>query len=151
MIHDAHGDILLARTQALVIPVNIVGVMGAGLALEFKKRYPDNYRAYRSACQSGNLVVGRVFTYTLPKGPGTRYLINFPTKRNWRDNSRLDDIELGLLALVMEAHRLDLVALAIPALGCGFGGLEWSEVRPLIHDAFTGQPFEVMLYTPLPA
>ena len=147
MILDVEGDILLAAVDALVNPVNCVGVMGAGLARRFKEEYPDNYRLYRDACRHGLVTPGRVLSWMHP----TNYLriFNFPTKLDWRDPSRLEYIERGLASLVFTVEELDIRSIAIPQLGCGLGGLSWSDVRPLIVAAFDRVPdVRVLLYTP---
>ena len=143
------GNLLDADTQALVNPVNCVGVMGKGLALQFKQAFPANYAAYRAACGRGEVQPGRMFVTETAAQTGPQFLINFPTKRDWRSASRLDDIETGLTALVAEVQARDLRSLALPALGCGLGGLDWEAVRPLIVDAFAVLPdVSVLVYVP---
>lgn len=134
MIHTVQGDIFNAKTEAIVNPVNCVGVMGKGLALAFKQRYPNNYAAYRKACQTHELQIGRIFTYRL-KGDGEgklHYIINFPTKDHWRDASKVSYIEQGLDALARTIEEIPIHSIAIPPLGCGLGGLSWDIVRPLV-------------------
>lgn len=134
------GNIFDANTEAIVNPVNCVGVMGKGLALQFKQRYPGNFRVYKLACETQELMIGKMLT-TETQTPGTpKYIINFPTKNHWKQNSRVQDIELGLINLVTEIHRLEITSIAIPALGCGNGGLQWSTVKPLIVSAFHQLP-----------
>lgn len=136
------------QVDAIVNPVNTVGVMGAGLALQFKRKYPANFLAYQRACASGTLLLGTVHVWQVGHvrplsqvGPAhLRYVINFPTKAHWRDASRLVDIEAGLVALVMQVRELQLKSVAIPQLGCGLGGLNWSDVRPRIERAFIYLP-----------
>ena len=144
-IFPTSGNLLDADTQALVNPVNCVGVMGKGLALQFKQVFPQNYAAYRAACGRGEVQPGRMFVTETGAQTGPQFLINFPTKRDWRSASRLDDIETGLTALVAEVEVRDIRSLALPALGCGLGGLEWDTVRPLIVDVFSLVP-EVMVH-----
>ncbi|BCJ32778.1 hypothetical protein Athai_02810 [Actinocatenispora thailandica] len=117
----ARGDLLTADVEALVNPVNTVGVMGKGLALAFRQAFPEMYRDYRQAAQEGRLAVGRMHVWAIGAGTGPRYVINFPTKRHWRSVSRLSDIEAGLTDLVTTTDRLGLRSLAVPALGCGHG------------------------------
>lgn len=135
MITLKTGNILSATTEAIVNPVNCVGVMGKGLALEFKKKYPANFSLYRSICLNfphkvnpGKMLVCDLGPLTLPK-----YIINFPTKIHWRDLSRLEYIESGLLALKQEILSRDITSISIPALGCGNGGLAWFDVYPCIY------------------
>ena len=133
------GNLLTEPVDVLVCPVNCVGVMGKGLALQFKRQFPDNFRAYRQACRDGVLRPGRVLS--VPTGqPLPRYVINLPTKRHWRNPSRLDDVDAGLKALAIELQMLDVTSIAIPALGCGLGGLDWSQVKPFVVATFAEFP-----------
>ncbi len=127
-----NGDIFASDAQALVNPVNCVGVMGSGLALAFKQRYRENFSAYVEACGRGQVVLGRMFITRCPSLFSERYIINFPTKDHWRMPSRLCDIETGLQDLRRVILRLTLRSIAIPALGCGRGSLAWDDVRPLL-------------------
>ncbi|MBF9135186.1 DUF1768 domain-containing protein [Plantactinospora sp. S1510] len=146
---DATGDLLAADAEALVNPVNCVGVMGAGLALQFKQRHPEMFEAYRVACQVGQVKPGQMFVHHEPALTGARYVINFPTKRHYRDQSQADDIAAGLLDLTRVVRELGIRSIAIPALGCGLGGLRWAEVRPMIERAFAGMTdVRVLLYGP---
>ena len=152
MIEPASGNLLEAPAEALVNPVNTEGVMGKGLALQFREAFPENYEAYRLACKAGQLGPGRMFVFENPPGSTHRYLINFPTKRHWRQPSRYEDIEAGLVDLIAQVKARDLRSLALPALGCGLGGLDWARVRPMIEAAFHGLPdVRVLLYAPAPA
>ena len=130
------GDIFAEswKVEALVNPVNCVGVMSRGLALRFKELYPDNFRAYAAACQRGEVRPGRMFVFETGLDY-PRYILNFPTKAHWREASRLEDIEAGLAALAEEVRVRGIRSIAIPALGCGLGGLEWSAVRPKVKAA----------------
>src|SRR3954451_2786243 len=140
MIRVAHGNLLTADVQALVNTVNTVGVMGKGIALQFKRAYPANFSAYRTACERGDIRLGEMFLFdTAIKGP-RRYIINFPTKRHWKSSSRLADIEAGLSDLVRVVAEHSITSIAIPALGCGNGGLDWRQVRPLIEQACAQMP-----------
>ena len=128
-------SIFEADVEAIVNPVNCVGVSGAGLARLFAQKYPENDKLYRQACIEGRVVPGRgVITETGLDSPA--YIVNFPTKRHWRDRSRLDDIELGLRNLHRELLRRRISSIALPALGAGLGGLGWHEVRELIEGEF---------------
>ena len=132
--------------DAFVNPVNCVGVMGAGLARQFRDRFPGNYASYRTACDNREVRRGRVFIYRALK---PRFILNFATKRHWRACSRISDIETGLIDLVRIVEDNGIASLAIPPLGCGLGGLKWEEVRPLIVDAFDDlEDVTAVLYEP---
>lgn len=150
MIIHATGNLLDAPAEALVNPVNTVGVMGKGLALQFKRAYPAAFSAYRALCETGNLHIGQMHVFD--RGAFfdfPRYIINFPTKRHWRNLSRLDDIEAGLPALIAAVRYNNIRSIAIPALGCGEGSLAWGAVCPLIEAAFAELPeVRVLLYPP---
>ena len=149
MIESQRGNILQADVEALVNTVNCVGVMGRGIALQFRNEFPDNYAAYKAACDREEVQPGTMFVFALRELQSTRYIINFPTKRHWKGKSRLEDIKSGLAALVSEIRQRGIQSIAIPPLGCGLGGLNWSEVRPLIVSAFRELPdVRVSLYEP---
>lgn len=149
MIKITNGNILKADTEALVNTVNCIGFMGRGIALQFKKAYPENFNAYSKICKEKKLHPGMVFTYRLPTLAGPKYIINFPTKRHWKGKSKLEDIEQGLPALVQEIEKLGIRSISIPPLGCGLGGLSWETVRPLIEESLSGlTDVEVDLYEP---
>lgn len=136
-IEAGSGDLLKADAQALVNPVNCEGVMGKGLALAFKQTFPANFKAYKRACNTGVVVPGRMFVVELHADcqANPRWIVNFPTKRSWRNKSRIEDIASGLDSLVVDIETRDITSIAIPALGCGLGGLDWNDVRPLIERA----------------
>ncbi len=149
MIEITRGNILRADAEALVNTVNCLGFMGKGIALQFKKAYPGNYEAYRKACDAGEVQPGRMFIFELGSMLNPKYVINFPTKRDWRAKSRYEDVESGLKALIAEVRRLGIRSIAVPPLGCGLGGLDWRKVRPIIEQAFTALPeFRVLLFEP---
>lgn len=127
------GDILTQDAEALVNTVNCVGIMGRGLALQFKKAFPDNFKSYSVACKRKEVKPGRMFVYETGQLTNPQYIINFPTKRHWRDKSRMEDIDAGLVALAEEIRSHNFHSIAIPALGCGLGGLDWFEVRPRVE------------------
>ncbi len=132
------ASIFSLRVEAIVNPVNCVGVSGAGLAREFARRFPDNERKYRAACNSGTIRPGRgLITETGLDIP--RFIVNFPTKRDWRDHSRLSDIERGLTNLHRELLHRNIRSIGMPALGAGLGGLEWNQVRQLIESEFSNE------------
>jgi O-acetyl-ADP-ribose deacetylase (regulator of RNase III) len=134
------GDILKADTEAVVNTVNCVGFMGRGIAMQFKRAYPQNFTAYEAACKRGEVQPGRVLVVPTGQLTNPRYVFNFPTKRHWRGKSRFEDIKSGLAALVAEVRRLGIHSIALPPLGCGLGGLSWSDVRPLIERAMGSMP-----------
>jgi O-acetyl-ADP-ribose deacetylase (regulator of RNase III) len=149
MIRYATGDILRAGTEALVNTVNSVGLMGRGIALQFKRAFPANFKAYAAACRQGLVQPGRMFVYDTGELISPRYIINFPTKRHWRGKSRIEDIETGLSALVDEIRQRKIRSVAIPPLGSGLGGLDWVQVRPLIEQALAALPdVEVVVFEP---
>jgi O-acetyl-ADP-ribose deacetylase (regulator of RNase III) len=149
MIEIKTGDILAADVEALVNTVNCVGIMGRGIALQFRKAFPGNFKAYEEACKRKNLQPGRMFVFSTGELTNPRYIINFPTKRHWKGKSQLADIESGLIALVAEIRRLGIRSVAIPPLGCGQGGLDWAEVRPRIEQALADVPdVRVLLFSP---
>ncbi|WBB77260.1 macro domain-containing protein [Micromonospora sp. WMMD882] len=149
MIVVSRGNLLTAEAEALVNTVNTVGVMGKGIALQFKRAYPANYTAYRSACTAKDVELGKMFVFDSGRIGSRRYVINFPTKGHWRANSRLSDIRAGLADLVQVVRERQIRSVAVPALGCGNGGLAWEEVRPLIERAFAEIPeVTVLLFPP---
>ncbi|HUB05844.1 MAG TPA: macro domain-containing protein [Myxococcales bacterium] len=140
MIEFLAGDILKADAEALVNTVNCVGFMGRGIAAQFKRAFPENYEAYRLACGRGEVRPGAMFVFETGRGGGPRFVINFPTKRHWRGESRIEDIDSGLVALIKEVERRRIRSIAVPPLGCGLGGLTWRDVRPRIEHAFSTLP-----------
>ncbi len=150
MIELTHGDLLSAPVDALVNAVNTVGVMGKGIALQFRKKFPEMFRAYEMACRSGLVRVGTMHVFDRGiSASGARWIVNFPTKRHWREPSRIEDIDAGLVDLIAVVRRLEIRSIAIPPLGCGLGGLEWSEVRQAIESAFGPEPnVSVLLFCP---
>jgi len=152
MIERRKGDILSADVEALVNTVNCVGVMGRGIALQFRKAFPRNYDTYKAICDQKKLHPGMVLTHELQQLHNPRFIINFPTKRHWKGKSRIEDIASGLKALVEEIRRRNIRSIAVPPLGCGLGGLDWAEVRPMIERALSVLPdVQVLLYEPVGA
>ena len=129
MIEYKTGDILAEKAEALVNAVNCVGAMGRGIALQFKRAYPDNFKAYAARCKQEKMQPGKVFVYETGALFHPRYIINFPTKRHWKGKSRMEDIESGLVSLAKEIRSRHIRSIAIPPLGSGLGGLNWQEVR----------------------
>ena len=140
MIELRTGNILLTDAEALVNTVNCVGIMGRGIALQFKKAFPENYKAYKIACDRKEVQLGKMFVYDLARLENPRYIINFPTKQHWRNKSRLADIKSGLQDFVAEIKRRKINSVAIPPLGCGLGGLNWDDVLSLIRAAMEELP-----------
>ena len=150
MIQTTQGDLLNADAEALVNTVNCDGVMGRGIALQFKKKFQENFNVYKKACDAGFLRPGMMLVHDCCGLFNPRYIINFPTKDHWRSNSKLEYIESGLVALVDEIRKRGIKSIAIPPLGCGLGGLEWNQVRPRIEAAL--QEFtdvQILLYEPV--
>lgn len=147
MIHFTSGNMFDYPADILCNTVNCVGVMGKGVALEFKKRYPAMFRVYRQVCRRGDLSPGGLFPWKTPDG---RLVINFATKDHWRDPSRYSYIRdgLNLLRQLLLVHRGKRVH--IPALGCGNGGLDWNEVRPMIQNALEDVDAEIWVFEPEP-
>ena len=149
MIYKAEGDLLSTDAEALVNTVNTVGVMGKGIALQFKQAFPDNYAAYATACKRGEVEVGKMFVFHRNTLSNPRIIINFPTKKHWRAKSRIQDVESGLRALIEFVRSEGIRSIAVPPLGCGNGGLDWNQVRPRIEQAFAEVPeVAVQLFDP---
>lgn len=149
MIRFARGNLLDSDAEALVNAVNTVGVMGKGIALMFKNAFPDNYRAYRVACNEGKVNVGYMFVYERAAADSPRWIINFPTKKHWRNPSQLEWIREGLQDLRRVAREHKIHSIAIPALGAGLGGLEWDDVRREIERAFSDMDdIDITIYEP---
>ncbi len=152
MLEIAQGNLLTAKADALVNTVNCIGVMGKGIALQFKQAFPQNTKAYERACRLGELHPGIMLSVPTGELGPPRYIINFPTKKHWKGNSKLVYIKAGLAALIQEVERLRITSIAIPPLGCGHGGLDWNDVFPLIEEAFAKLPhIRVMVYAPVGA
>ena len=147
MIRFTHGDIFAQPAEAIVNPVNCVGVAGAGLALRFRRRHPDAFIAYRRACAERRLRPGRIFLFDTGRAT-PRWIAHFPTKRHWRDRSAIGDIEAGLRGLAATLAGHGIRSIAIPPLGCGLGGLDWRAVRPLITACLGDLPVTVIVLEP---
>jgi O-acetyl-ADP-ribose deacetylase (regulator of RNase III) len=149
MITRATGNLLTADVEALVNTVNTVGVMGKGIALQFKRAYPDMFRAYAKAAKAGEVRIGEMWVWETDSLTGPRYVINFPTKRHWRTPSRLADVDAGLVDLVKVVRDRSIRSIAVPPLGCGNGGLDWAVVEPRILGAFGSLPHvDVRVFPP---
>lgn len=149
MIRYKSGNILAEDAEALVNTVNCVGVMGRGIALQFKKVFPDNFKEYAAACKREEVLPGKMFITETGQLTNPRYIINFPTKRHWRGKSRMEDIDSGLASLVAEIRERNIRSIAIPPLGSGLGGLHWNDVRQRIEEALKGfNDVEVIVFEP---
>jgi O-acetyl-ADP-ribose deacetylase (regulator of RNase III) len=132
------GDLLAEPAEALVNAVNCVGAMGRGVALQFKRAFPENFGAYHAACARGKVQPGRMFVFARRAASGPRVIVNFPTKRHWRDRARIEDVGAGLVALAAEVEARAIRSIALPALGAGLGGLAWAQVRDRIAHSLGG-------------
>lgn len=144
------GDLLSQEVDAIINTVNCVGVMGKGIALQFKNKWVDNFKAYEKACKDQQVITGKMFVHDLGRLAGKPYfIINFPTKAHWRSPSKLEYIVDGLDDLISVIRKNNIKSIALPPLGCGNGGLDWAVVRPLIEKAFSAVPdVEVRLFEP---
>lgn len=133
MIIYKKGDIFKEEVEAIVNAVNCVGVMGRGIALQFKKRFPDNFKDYEEACRRKEVVPGKMFVHENNYSSGPKYIVNFPSKRHWRESSYIEDIELGLYNLSEVIDDFNIKSIALPPIGCGLGGLDWNKVRDHIE------------------
>jgi O-acetyl-ADP-ribose deacetylase (regulator of RNase III) len=149
MITYKSGNILEDDAEALVNTVNCVGVMGRGIALQFKNAYPENFKTYVKACRNDEVKPGRMLVFKTGQLSNPRYIINFPTKRHWRGKSRMEDIESGLNALVDTIRFYNIRSVAIPPLGSGLGGLNWSDVKIRIDAALRPlMDVQISIYEP---
>jgi O-acetyl-ADP-ribose deacetylase (regulator of RNase III) len=148
MIEYKSGDILKEDVEAIVNPVNCRGIMGKGLALQFKDKYPENFRQYKEACKNNEIVPGKMFIYYTNSSMKPRYIINFPTKLDWRSSSKIEYINKGLDDLAKEIERLFIQSIAIPPLGCGFGNLDWDIVNRLIVTKLSKVDCDVVILVP---
>ncbi|MBA4494365.1 macro domain-containing protein [Paenactinomyces guangxiensis] len=149
MIEYRTGNLLHSEAEALVNAVNCVGVMGKGIALQFKQAYPENFSFYERACRENKVKPGKVLVFLTGLFTNPQYIVNFPTKRHFRGKSTLEDIRNGLDDLIKEIQILNIKSIAVPRLGCGNGGLEWEEVQPLMEEAFARVPkVQVFIYEP---
>lgn len=149
MIEYKHGDILQEDAEALINTVNCMGIMGRGIALQFKNAFPENFKAYVKACKNNEVQPGKMFVFETAQLTNPRYIINFPTKRHWRGKSRMEDIEAGLIDLVDTIQKYNICTIAIPPLGSGLGGLDWSIVKPRIEAVLRSlSDVHIFIYEP---
>lgn len=130
MLELTKGNLLEAPVEALVNTVNTVGVMGKGIALQFRQAFPENFKVYAAACKRDEVVPGKMLVVPTQRLDNPKFVINFPTKRHWKGKSRMEDVEAGLRDLVDVIRREKIQSIAVPPLGCGNGGLDWRVVRP---------------------
>lgn len=147
IIYEGRGDIFESPAQTLVCPVNVVGVMGKGLALAFKNKWPELFKTYQLACEDNLFFKYGCFVYNTDIEQ-KRKVWCMATKRHWRDLSKLSQIEDGLVALATDYRTYGVTSLAIPPVGCGEGRLEWRNVRPIIYQYLDRLPIDVYVYTP---
>ncbi|OSI12556.1 type II toxin-antitoxin system antitoxin DNA ADP-ribosyl glycohydrolase DarG [Neisseria canis] len=149
MIEFKTGNIFESDAEALVNTVNCVGVMGRGIALQFKNKYPENFKAYQQACKQEFLKPGKMFVFETEQLVLPKWIINFPTKRHWRGKSRIEDIEIGLIDLVKVIQEKNIQSIAIPPLGSGLGGLDWNDVRSQIENTLSHvENVKIFVYEP---
>lgn len=149
MITEAHGDLLKADVDALVNTVNTVGVMGKGIALQFRRAYPEMFDSYARACREGKVQVGQMHIWPTGTMDGPRFIVNFPTKKHWRAPSQLSWIDDGLTDLARVIAENEIRSIAVPPLGAGNGGLDWAQVRPRIESALAEiKGLDVRLFVP---
>ncbi|MEP7321598.1 MAG: macro domain-containing protein [Saprospiraceae bacterium] len=149
MISFRTGDLLLSEAEALVNTVNTVGVMGKGIALQFKEAFLNNNKAYIAACKNHELIPGRLLAiWDENLQTGKKLIINFPTKIHWRNPSKYEYIEKGLDALRELLIKDDIKSVAIPPLGCGNGGLDWEKVKPMITSKLNVLNIQIFIYEP---
>lgn len=143
MITYVSGDLFQSHAKVLVNPVNTAGVMGKGLALAFKKRYPAMYESHRERCKSGQLEIGQLWLFKAKN----KWVLNFPTKKHWRNPSKAAYIEAGLQTFAQTYETLGIDSVAFPRLGCGAGELDWErQVKPLMAHYLATLPIEVLVY-----
>jgi O-acetyl-ADP-ribose deacetylase (regulator of RNase III) len=151
MIIYEKGDLFsqINSVEAIINTVNCVGVMGKGVALEFKKRYPENFQKYKDKCVNKELSIGKSFVYKIPHSERTKFIINFPTKKHWRNPSKIEYIIEGLDDLILIIKHYNIRSVAMPALGCGNGNLDWKIVKPLIEKKLSPlSEIKIIIYEP---
>lgn len=149
MIEYKNGDILREDVEAIVNTVNCVGIMGRGLALQFKNKFPQNFKEYQLACTNKEVQLGKMFVHQTGQLINPKYIINFPTKGHWKQNSKIEDISNGLDDLITIIEKYSIKSIAIPPLGSGLGGLDWNQVKKLIEEKLKNINCTVILFEPL--
>ncbi len=148
MIHYTKGNILESDATALVNTVNLVGIMGKGIALQFKNQFPNNYVLYREACKNKTIDIGKLFVTQEQSVFGLKTIINFPTKRDWRKPSEYTYIEKGLEDLIRVIEEYKITSIAIPPLGAGNGGLNWEKVKKMVENKLSPLDIDIIVYEP---
>lgn len=150
MIHIVHGNLLESDAEALVNTVNCVGIMGKGIALQFKKAYPENFKAYEKACKDNKVEIGKMFVCNTGQIINPKFIINFPTKKHWKAPSHMEYLKAGLRDFIAVIKNNNIKSVAMPPLGCGNGGLPWETVRQLISDTLTAElpEVDIVLFAP---
>ena len=149
MIHYTTGNILESDAQALVNTVNTVGVMGKGIALQFKKAFPNNFKAYEDACKRKEIAIGKLLvTKDCNLNSGEKIIINFPTKKDWRKSSEYSYIEDGLTDFLNVIEKEQIKSVALPPLGAGNGGLEWEKVKQILEQKLSSLNIDIYVYKP---
>lgn len=149
MIEYKNGDILREDVEAIVNTVNCVGIMGRGLALQFKNKFPQNFKDYQLACTNKEVQLGKMFVHQTGQLINPKYIINFPTKGHWKQNSKIEDISNGLDDLITIIEKYSIKSIAIPPLGSGLGGLDWNQVKKLIEEKLKNINCTIILFEPL--
>jgi len=150
MLKYKQGDILSEDVEAIVNTVNCVGVMGRGLALQYKNKFKENFKIYAKACKNSEVIPGKMFITETGQLTNPKYIINFPTKRHWKGKSKIEDIENGLIDLKKAIKEYDIKSIAIPPLGSGLGGLDWKIVKNKIENALSNvENINIIVYQPL--
>jgi O-acetyl-ADP-ribose deacetylase (regulator of RNase III) len=149
VIEFVHGDLLKAEVDALVNTVNTVGIMGKGIALQFKQAFPKNFKEYERACKRKDVKLGKMFVVKMNDMFQPRYIINFPTKNHWKGKAKIEDIQEGLFDLARVIKKEGIHSIAVPPLGCGNGGLDWNDVQSLIETRLKSIPdVKILVYPP---
>lgn len=150
MIKYLTGNLFESDAQAWVNAVNTLGVMGKGIALQFKKTFPVNFKIYADACKKGEVKTGEMLVVKdFNQTTGEKIIVNFPTKQDWRKPSEYSFIEAGLDDLLLIINKYQITSIAIPALGAGNGGLEWAKVKALIEQKLSHLDVEITVYEPV--
>lgn len=150
MMRFTQGNLLNADTEALVNTVNTVGVMGKGIALQFRELFSENFKAYEVACKAREVRIGKMFIFANPSLTNPKWIINFPTKKHWRHPTKIEWVRGGLIDLRRVITEKSIRSIAIPPLGCGNGGLDWGLVRREIERAMSDLPdVEIVVYEPV--
>jgi len=148
MLEFTHGNILRAETEAIVCPVNCSGVLGSGLALQFKRVFARNFFNYKEKCRNGEVKPGKMLVFETMRQSGPKYIINFPIKDHWQDKASIATIETGLTDLKKTIKDLNIQSIAIPALGVGYGALRWEEVKPILTKHLSNLDAHVFVFGP---